>query len=89
MHSILDELNKRNVQAGKQPGDRVEPGSVQPALQAGQIPPVDAQIQRQTFLGESGLQAQFANCLGKGPPDLNSSLCCSHASILEEFIHWS
>jgi hypothetical protein len=37
------EFDKSDVQAREQPDDRIEPGGVQPAPQAGQIPPVDAQ----------------------------------------------
>jgi hypothetical protein len=43
---------------------------VQTALQTGRVPPVDAEIERQPFLGDSGFQAQRSNGLGEGAPDL-------------------
>jgi hypothetical protein len=38
---LLTEFDKRDAQARQQPDDRIEPGSVQAALQAGQVPPVE------------------------------------------------
>jgi hypothetical protein len=34
------------------------------------VPPVDAEIERQPFLGDSGFQAQRSNGFGEGAPDL-------------------